>query len=88
MTLDFKKIPMITIDGNSTDMDISKELAQVIYSDTKEIKDLDLALDLYKNGEVEINDEQLKTIKTYIAKYFKAFVQKSFETYLTENGIN
>lgn len=82
MKVDFKNIPIKNIEGEVSNTDISKELAQIIYSDAKEIKDLDLALDIYKNGELEITEEQLNTVKKYLSNYFKAFVQKGFEDYI------
>ena len=82
MKINFKNIPIQNLEGEVTNTDISKELAQVIYSDAKEIKDLDLALDIYKNGELELTEEQLNTVKNYLTKYFKAFVQKGFEDYI------
>lgn len=82
MKVDFKNIPIKNLEGEVNTTDISKELAQVIYSDAKEIKDLDLALDIYKNGELELTEDQLNTVKKYLANYFKAFVQKGFEDYI------
>lgn len=82
MKVNFKNIPIQNLEGEVTNTDISKELAQIIYSDAKEIKDLDLALDIYKNGELELTEDQLNTVKKYLANYFKAFVQKGFEDYI------
>lgn len=82
MKVDFKRIPVKDLEGNITETNISKELSQVIYADAREIKDLDLALDIYKHGELDINDEQLEVIKKYLSNYFKAFVQKAFNDYI------
>lgn len=79
MKINFTKLIFTDLEGNTSTLDCSKQLANFIYSETQNLDDLMLAQDIYKLGEVELIDEQIEKIREVLRKGFKAFVQKAFE---------
>ena len=73
--IDLSKLPITQLDGSVIEHDFSKELAQVIFSNTQKIDEHSFAVDLFKNPIVELTDENKILIKETTEKYFKAFVQ-------------
>lgn len=84
MKVDFRKIKTYTFDGKESEWDISKELANTIYAKTSDIGEFELARDIYKNGEVELTNEQADAIKRYVSEGFKAFVQEGVNKMLNK----
>ena len=72
MKIDFRKIQVKDIEGKENSLDISKMLGNAIYQKTSDLGELELAQNIYKNGEVELSPEQ---IKGYVKTNFVAFVQ-------------
>lgn len=85
MKVDFRKLEIKDLEGNVVTFDASKQLANFIYMETQDLGDLILAQDIYKNGEVELDDNQVNKIKGWLRTNFKAFVQKAFEDYINNN---
>ena len=77
MKIDFRKITVSDIEGNPIELDVSKELGNDMYFNTQDIAESDLGYDIYHNGEVELTDEQAKTVARFVEKGFKAFVKKA-----------
>lgn len=85
MKVDFRKLEIKDLEGNVVTFDASKQLANFIYMETQDLGDLILAQDIYKNGEVELEDNQINKIKGWLRTNFKAFVQKAFDDYINNN---
>lgn len=85
MKVDFRKLEIKDLEGNVVTFDASKQLANFIYMETQDLGDLILAQDIYKNGEVELDNDQINKIKDWLRTNFKAFVQKAFEDYINNN---
>lgn len=75
MRVDFRKLKVEDIEGNKSTVDISKMLGNAIYQKTVDLGELELAQNIYKNGEVELSPEQAANIKGYVSTGFVAFVQ-------------
>ena len=74
MKIDFSKLTIQDIEGKDVIIDISKELGNIIFQQTQDLGELDLAKDIYKNGEVDLTSDQAQVVKTYADKSFKAFI--------------
>ena len=74
MKIDFREI-QVNIEGNNSTVDIAKMLGNAIYQKTADLGELELAQNIYKNGEVEVSPEQAESIKKYVSTGFVAFVQ-------------
>lgn len=65
------------VDGSFIEKDLSKEIANLLYQNVNDIEMLDIAMTLYKTGEIEMNDSQKQIFKNLIDKNVKAFVKKA-----------
>jgi hypothetical protein len=74
-TIDLSKVTINGIDGKEAEIDLAKELAQVIFANTQSIEEHSFSIDLYKNPIVELTDKNRDTIERYIDMYFKAYVK-------------
>ena len=70
MRIDFRKIQVKDIEGNNSTVDIAKMLGNAIYQKTADL------------GEVELTQEQVECIKSYVKTGFVAFVQEAVMTML------
>lgn len=75
MKIDFRNIQVKDIEGTIIPFDLSKELGNTIYQQTADLGELELAQNIYKNGEVELSTEQAERIKEYVKTNFVAVVQ-------------
>ena len=75
MKIDFRKIEVKDIEGNNSTVDIAKMLGNAIYQRTADLGELELAQNIYKNGEVELSTDQAERIKEYVRTNFVAVVQ-------------
>ena len=75
MIIDFRKIQVKDIEGNNSTVDIAKMLGNAIYQRTADLGELELAQNIYKNGEVELSTDQAERIKEYVRTNFVAVVQ-------------
>ncbi|RDT80694.1 hypothetical protein [Bacteroides ovatus] len=75
MKIDFRNIQVKDIEGNNSTVDIAKMLGNAIYQKTADLGELELAQQIYKNGEVELSTEQAERIKEFVRTNFVAVVQ-------------
>lgn len=75
MIIDFRNIQVKDIEGNNSTVDIAKMLGNAIYQKTADLGELELAQQIYKNGEVELSTNQAERIKEYVRTNFVAVVQ-------------
>ena len=75
MKIDFRNIQVKDIEGTIIPFDFSKALGNTIYQKTADLGELELAQQIYKNGEVELSPEQAGRIKEYVKTNFVAVVQ-------------
>lgn len=77
MKIDFRNIQVKDIEGTIIPLDVSKELGNAIYGKTADIGELELARDIYKNGEVDVDAANAAIIAKYVREGFLAFVQEA-----------
>lgn len=75
MKVDFRKIQLKDIEGGVVPFDMSKVLGNTIYQRTRDLGELELAQNIYKNGEVELTPEQAERIREYVKDNFAAIAQ-------------
>lgn len=76
MRIDFSKVQIKDIEGNTQSVDISKELGNMMYLNAQDIAVADLGHDIYHKKEVELNKEQAQNVKVFIDSGFKAIVKR------------
>lgn len=67
--VDFTKIMVTNVDGTVDPVDVSKTLAQSIYSQTRECQEAEFAMRLYRDGAVEVLEEDKGFILNYAGQY-------------------
>lgn len=77
MNMNLKNLQIEMIDGSFIEKDISKEIANLVYQNTNDIGMLDIAMTLYKTGEVEMDDNQKQIFKSIVDQNVRAFVKKA-----------
>ena len=78
MKLKLQEINVTTIDGSKQKLKLDyKGLANYIFNQTKDLGELELARELYKEGELEVDRETAIALKKYIGEAFGAIVQES-----------
>ena len=84
MKVDFRKIPVETLDGTTEEKDIAHWLGNAIRQQTTDIGEDDLACAIYRQGEVELTPEQAEVVKDYAKKAgLLAYIQRGLEQQLT-----
>lgn len=81
----FTELKLINLEGNEVQLNCAKELGNYIYGETQDLGDLILAQNIYKGEDIEMTEENVEKIRTFLKKGFKAFVQKAFEDTLEHN---
>lgn len=84
--IDFRKVSVKNIDGEKKDVDVSKELGNQIFQSTGDLGELELAREIYKHGEVEVDAAQRSALLGYVKKGFKAFIQEALCPVLEEKA--
>ena len=88
MKLKLKEIEVTTIDGSKQKLKLDyKGLANYIFNQTKDLGELELARELYKEGELEVDKETAIALKMYVGEAFNAIVKEALFPVL-DNIIN
>ena len=80
MKLNFKKITVTDLDGETVSVDISKSFGNFLYQNTGDLGMLEVAQEMYKKGEVELDDKargEILTILKHPQCSFLAIVKKA-----------
>ena len=72
--VNLEKVTVVMLDGTSQKFEFAKQFAQGIFSNTTDIAEHAFAVDLYKNPEIEVTEEN----KTIINKYLDSLQYKAF----------
>lgn len=75
--INLKNIQIEMVDGSFIEKDLSKEIANLLYQNVNDIGMLDIAMTLYKTGEIEMDDNQKQIFRSIVDQNVKAFVKKA-----------
>ena len=76
MKVNLSKVAVKGIDGTAKEIDFSKEIGNAIYNTTKDIGELDLAREIYHNGNVELTKEQAIIVQAIVDQNFLAWAKE------------
>ena len=81
MIIDFRKIEVTDLEGNKSTFDVRKELGNTIYNSTTDLGELELAQEVYKHGEVEVDSEKAEIIRKYmeVGRFFARIKKGVFD---------
>ncbi len=67
MKINFRRIKVKTaIDGEVEEFDVAKTVGNAIYCNTPDLGELEFAQRIYKEGEIEIDQQRADIIRAYI----------------------
>ena len=75
--VDFRKIEIENINGDKEVVDLSKILGNSLYSQGKTLEVVELARNIWKDGEVELKDEDVKILEEQIPQLFPTYIVKT-----------
>lgn len=83
MKTDFTKVPIAGIDGKIEYKDLSKEIGNLLYKTTEDIGDMDLAREIYHEGEVDLTPANVQSLLTLLEKcHLFAYVKVAITEFL------
>lgn len=66
--VDFTKVKVESVSGEKEEVDMSKGIGNTIYQQTKELEEVELARDIFRNGTAEVNRKQREVILKYYSE--------------------
>ena len=63
--VDFRQLMLKDIEGNELPVDISKNLGNMMYMQGQTIDECELGRDIYHQGEVELKEKDIETVKRF-----------------------
>lgn len=77
MKVNFKAIEIESITGEREVVDLSKVLGNALYQQGKTLEVVELARSIWKDGEIEITDEDKKILVEQIPQIFPTYIVKT-----------
>jgi hypothetical protein len=74
---DFRKVEIENINGEKEIVDLSKILGNGLYSNAKTLEVVELARSIWKDGEVELKEEDVKILEEQVPQLFPAYIVKT-----------
>lgn len=75
--VDFRKIEIEGINGEKEAVDLGKIIGDALYSQGKTLEVVELARSIWKDGEVELKDEDVKILEEQIPQLFPTYIVKT-----------
>ena len=77
MKVNFKAIEIESITGEKEVVDLSKVLGNALYQQGKTLEVVELARSIWKDGEIEITNEDKKILEEQIPQIFPTYIVKT-----------
>ena len=77
MRADFRKVEIESITGEKEVVDLSKVIGNGLYSQGKTLEVVELARSIWKDGEVELKEEDIKILEEQIPQLFPTYIVKT-----------
>lgn len=77
MKVNFKAIEIESITGEKEVVDFSKVLGNALYQQGETLEVVELARSIWKDGEIEITDEDKKILEEQIPQIFPTYIVKT-----------
>ncbi len=82
MKIDFRKIQVKDLAGNIDIVDVSKVFGNVVFNNTPDIAEYELSKQIYHDGEVDISEEQAKSLVRYTQAFEKVIIRETVKDVL------
>ena len=79
--LDFSRMPISDVEGNVTELDYSKSIANLVYKSTDDVQEAELAMRIVREKKVSLTDEEIDLLRKRFAKEkLLAYIKMGFES--------
>lgn len=75
--VDFRKVEIENIDGAKEAVDLSKIIGNALFNQAKTFEVHELGRSIWKDGEVELKDEDVKILEEYIPQLFPTYIVRT-----------
>lgn len=82
---DFRKIQLKDIEGNAVELDLSRQLGNLLYMSGRNIDECELGKKIYYDGAVELSEENKASVLLF-AKNFPYVTQRGIEEAINGKG--
>lgn len=72
--VDFRKVEIEDIEGAKEAVDLSKIIGNALFTQARSFEVLELGRSIWKDGEVELKDEDVKILEEYIPQLFPTYI--------------
>lgn len=72
--VDFRKIEIENIEGAKEAVDLSKIIGNALFTQAKTFEVLELGRNIWKDGEVELKEEDVKILEEQIPQLFPTYI--------------
>ena len=72
--VDFRKVEIESITGEKEVVDLSKVIGNGLYSQARTFEVLELGRNIWKDGEVELKEEDVKILEEQIPQLFPTYI--------------
>lgn len=84
--IDFSAISIVGIDGESVNIDISRQLGNALYYSSRDYAMSELGADIYKNKVVELDEKQAAAVVNVVKSTFSYVVSRAVANLLSDNN--
>lgn len=79
--LDFSRMPISDVEGNVTELDYAKSIANLVYKNTDDVQEAELAMRIVREKKVSLTDEEIDLLRKRFAKEkLLAYIKMGFES--------
>lgn len=75
--VDFRKIEIENIEGVKEAVDLSKIVGNALFTQAKTFEVHELGRNIWKDGEVELSDDDKKTLEEQISQIFPTYIVRT-----------
>ena len=75
--VDFRKIEIENIEGVKETVDLSKIIGNALFTQAKTFEVHELGRNIWKDGEVELSDDDKKTLEEHISQIFPTYILRT-----------
>lgn len=78
--LDFSRMPISDVEGNVTELDYAKSIANLVYKSTDDVQEAELAMRIVREKKVSLTDEEIDLLrKRFTKEKLLAYIKMGFE---------
>lgn len=82
--IDFAKVPVKNVEGQTVYVNIQKEFGNILYMRGRHITEKDLGHKIYhSDGEIELDEQEVEVVKQWVKELFPIVIQEGVDICLS-----